>query len=91
MSLTSLSVICLVRSCFFIFSTSPGSSSCHQGLIASVGRGGNMNDIKLVESLVTSYIKKPSCIILLTVACESEILRSFLFSLANELMAFFFV
>lgn len=41
------------------------------GLIASVGRGGNTNDIKLVESLVTSYIKKSSCIILLTVACES--------------------
>ena len=42
------------------------------GLIASVssGRGGN-NDIALVESLVTAYIKKPSCIILLTVACES--------------------
>lgn len=43
----------------------------HEGLIASVGLGGNANDIKLVESLVTSYIKKPSCIILLTVACES--------------------
>ncbi|KAF9447051.1 hypothetical protein P691DRAFT_732102 [Macrolepiota fuliginosa MF-IS2] len=42
------------------------------GLIASVGRGGNTNDIKLVESLVTSYIKKPSCIILLTVACETD-------------------
>jgi hypothetical protein len=41
-------------------------------LIASVGRGGNTDDIKLVESLVTSYIKKPSCIILLTVACESK-------------------
>lgn len=34
------------------------------------GRGSS-NDIALVESLVTSYIKKPSCIILLTVACES--------------------
>ncbi|EKM81299.1 hypothetical protein AGABI1DRAFT_56763 [Agaricus bisporus var. burnettii JB137-S8] len=42
------------------------------GLIASVGQGGNTNDIKLVESLVTSYIKKPSCIILLTVACETD-------------------
>ncbi|KIM36795.1 hypothetical protein M413DRAFT_448928 [Hebeloma cylindrosporum] len=43
------------------------------GLIASVssGRGGN-NDIALVESLVTAYIKKPSCIILLTVACETD-------------------
>ncbi|KAF5354814.1 hypothetical protein D9756_005633 [Leucocoprinus leucothites] len=42
------------------------------GLIASVGRGGNVDDIKLVEGLVTSYIKKPSCIILLTVACETD-------------------
>ncbi len=43
----------------------------HLGLIASVGAGGNSNDIQLVESLVTSYISKPSCVILLTVACES--------------------
>ncbi|KAG5220008.1 P-loop containing nucleoside triphosphate hydrolase protein [Salix suchowensis] len=42
------------------------------GLIASVGTGGNNNDIQLVENLVTSYISKPSCVILLTVACESE-------------------
>lgn len=43
------------------------------GLIASQSssRGGR-NDIALVESLVTSYIKKQSCIILLTVACESQ-------------------
>ncbi|KAF9461878.1 P-loop containing nucleoside triphosphate hydrolase protein [Collybia nuda] len=42
------------------------------GLIASVGKGGNKNDIQLVESLATSYIQKPSCIILLTVACETD-------------------
>ncbi|KAF5317369.1 hypothetical protein D9611_003615 [Ephemerocybe angulata] len=43
------------------------------GLIASVSsKGGSSNDIALVESLVTSYIKKPSCIILLTVACETD-------------------
>ncbi|KAF9479395.1 hypothetical protein BDN70DRAFT_878878 [Pholiota conissans] len=43
------------------------------GLIASVSsnRGSN-NDIQLVQSLVTAYIKKPSCIILLTVACETD-------------------
>ena len=28
----------------------------------------------LIESLVTSYIKKPSCLILLTVACKSKLL-----------------
>ena len=48
-----------------------------QGLIANVSssrkKGGGNNDISLVENLVTSYIKKPSCIILLTVTCESEL------------------
>ena len=46
------------------------------GLIASVGGGGNERDIELVKSLVTSYIEKPSCVILLTVACESGCLPS---------------
>lgn len=41
------------------------------GLIASVGHAGSANDIDLVKSLVVSYIEKPSCLILLTVACES--------------------
>ena len=41
------------------------------GLIASVGTGGNEEDIELVKNLVSSYIKKSTCIILLTVACES--------------------
>ncbi|KAJ6556994.1 P-loop containing nucleoside triphosphate hydrolase protein [Mycena vulgaris] len=43
------------------------------GLIASVSsRGGNERDIAMVESLVSSYISKPSCVILLTVACETD-------------------
>lgn len=43
------------------------------GLIASVSSTrGSANDIALVEGLVTSYIKKTSCIILLTVACETD-------------------
>ncbi|OBZ65896.1 Interferon-induced GTP-binding protein Mx2 [Grifola frondosa] len=41
------------------------------GLIATT-RGGTSNDVELVENLVTSYISKPNCIILLTVACETE-------------------
>lgn len=32
-------------------------------------------DKEIIESLVTSYIKRPSCIVLLTIACESEHLR----------------
>ncbi|KAG6327681.1 hypothetical protein ID866_11408, partial [Astraeus odoratus] len=42
------------------------------GLIASVGQGGNVQDIELVKDLVISYIEKPSCLILLTVACETD-------------------
>ncbi|KAI0782967.1 P-loop containing nucleoside triphosphate hydrolase protein [Abortiporus biennis] len=42
------------------------------GLIASVGKGGNESDIELVKKLVTNYIERPSCIILLTVACETD-------------------
>ncbi|KAF8553727.1 hypothetical protein OG21DRAFT_1441498 [Imleria badia] len=42
------------------------------GLIASVGRGSDDRDIELVKSLVTTYIEKPSCVILLTVACETD-------------------
>jgi len=42
------------------------------GLIASVGSTGKDRDIELVKALVSSYIKKPSCVILLTVACESK-------------------
>ncbi|KAJ7769899.1 P-loop containing nucleoside triphosphate hydrolase protein [Mycena metata] len=43
------------------------------GLIATVSsRGGNERDIAMVESLVSSYICRPSCVILLTVACETD-------------------
>ncbi|KAI6095639.1 P-loop containing nucleoside triphosphate hydrolase protein, partial [Pisolithus sp. B1] len=42
------------------------------GLIASVGHAGNAKDIDLAKNLVISYIEKPSCLILLTVACESK-------------------
>ncbi|PCH35504.1 hypothetical protein WOLCODRAFT_145834 [Wolfiporia cocos MD-104 SS10] len=42
------------------------------GLIASVGKGGSTSDIDLVKSLVTTYVSRPSCIILLTVACETD-------------------
>ncbi|KAI0077225.1 hypothetical protein K474DRAFT_1596469 [Panus rudis PR-1116 ss-1] len=42
------------------------------GLIASVGKDGSDSDIELVENLVKSYIERPSCIILLTVACEAD-------------------
>ena len=46
--------------------------SIHKGLIASVGQGGNDSDIELVRDLVKTYIVRPSCLILLTVTCESK-------------------
>ncbi|KAM5545240.1 hypothetical protein V8D89_001351 [Ganoderma adspersum] len=42
------------------------------GMIASVSSGQNENDIELVKELIIQYIKKDSCIILLTVACETD-------------------
>lgn len=42
------------------------------GLIASVGSTGKDGDIDLVKGLVASYIKKTSCVILLTVTCETD-------------------
>ncbi|KAG6846291.1 hypothetical protein H0H93_014836, partial [Arthromyces matolae] len=42
------------------------------GLIAGVGSSGNTSDIDLVKNLVATYIKRPSCIILLAVACETD-------------------
>ncbi|KAG8913277.1 hypothetical protein FRC01_004629 [Tulasnella sp. 417] len=42
------------------------------GIIANVGDGGNVADIKLVEDLAKSYIKKPNCIVLLVISCETD-------------------
>jgi hypothetical protein len=42
------------------------------GLIASVSKGGNTSESELVKNLVTSYNSKPSCLILSTVACETD-------------------
>jgi hypothetical protein len=45
------------------------------GLIVSISSAGSEGDIELVKGLVESYISKPSCLILLTVACESMRIR----------------
>ncbi|KAH9917092.1 P-loop containing nucleoside triphosphate hydrolase protein [Amylocystis lapponica] len=51
----------------------PDLSFCDlPGLIASTGSGGRSSDIELLKNLVMQYISKPSCIILLTVACETD-------------------
>ena len=43
-----------------------------KGLIVSVSQGSNDSDIELVRDLVKTYIVRPSCLILLTVTCESK-------------------
>jgi hypothetical protein len=52
--------------------TSAYSTSVLSGIIAHEGSSGRPGDVELVESLVKTYIVKPSCLILLTVSCESE-------------------
>ena len=42
----------------------------------SVSKEGNSSDIELVRDLVKSYIVRPSCLILLTVTCESKFTTS---------------
>ena len=51
---------------------SPNLRFIPKGLIVSVGQGGKSSDIELVRDLVETYISRPSCLILLTVTCESE-------------------
>jgi hypothetical protein len=46
---------------------SHASLTLHLGLFV----GGEERDMKLIKDLAISYIEKESCIILLTVACES--------------------
>lgn len=55
------------------------------GLIASVGKAGHDHDIELVKNLVTSYIEKESCVILLTVACETDFENQGAYQLAKDL------
>ena len=56
------------------------------GLIASVGKAGHDHDIELVKNLVTSYIEKESCVILLTVACESQSLNHHLHPYIHQIL-----
>ncbi|KAA1470484.1 P-loop containing nucleoside triphosphate hydrolase protein [Dentipellis sp. KUC8613] len=54
------------------------------GIIRNVGSNGDSADIKRIEDLVVSYISKPSCIILLVVACETDFANQDGFNLAKE-------
>ncbi|KIO31584.1 hypothetical protein M407DRAFT_67645 [Tulasnella calospora MUT 4182] len=64
------------RNCVSIQVTGPNVSDLYfydlPGIIANVGDGGNVADIKLVEDLAKSYIKKPNCIVLLVITCETD-------------------
>lgn len=70
--LTDLSFCDLPGMRLLPFTLRCGAKPVRKGLIASVGQGGNTSDIDLVKDLVTTYICKPSCLILLTVTCESK-------------------
>ena len=72
--LTDLSFCDLPGTCFprCPVVPSPKRLLYFKGLIVSVSQGGKSSDIKLVRDLVESYISRPSCLILLTVTCESE-------------------
>ncbi|KAF8600340.1 P-loop containing nucleoside triphosphate hydrolase protein [Ceratobasidium sp. AG-I] len=52
------------------------------GMIANVREGHDESDIDL--QMITSYIKKPSCIILLTVTCETDFENQGAMKLAKE-------
>ncbi|KAG7091490.1 hypothetical protein E1B28_010521 [Marasmius oreades] len=53
------------------------------GLIRSTNDG-NSRDIELIEGMVESYIQKPSCIILLTVSCETDFMNQGALHLAKK-------
>lgn len=61
----------------------------HEGLIANA-ESGNEGDIQLVENLVSNYISRASCLILLTIACEcgtfSFYIRPVLISSSGDFM-----
>ncbi|KAG8891849.1 hypothetical protein FRC01_014486, partial [Tulasnella sp. 417] len=64
------------RNCVCIQVTGPNVPDLYfydlPGIIANVGDGGNVADIKLVEDLAKSYIKRPNCIVLLVITCETD-------------------
>ncbi|CCA70427.1 hypothetical protein PIIN_04366 [Serendipita indica DSM 11827] len=57
------------------------------GVIASVREGGREADIQEVRDLVTSFIKRPSCLILLVISCETDLENQGARSLAKKLDA----
>ncbi|TFK66013.1 hypothetical protein BDN72DRAFT_772573 [Pluteus cervinus] len=54
------------------------------GLIASVSGQSAVDNIDLVQDLVRSYIERPSCVILVTVACETDFENQGAHRLAKE-------
>ena len=76
-------MICRVRLLLPAPLSNYGTQRVVTGLIVSVGQGGNSSDIELVKDLVITYISKPSCLILLTVTCESKATGSVLYLYAD--------
>jgi hypothetical protein len=70
-SLTNLSFFDLPGTLFH-FTLVPWLTPLYEGLIANA-EAGKEGDIQLVENLVSDYISRDSCLILLTIACECEV------------------
>jgi hypothetical protein len=70
-NLTNLSFFDLPGA-FFRFTLVPRLTPLYEGLIANA-EAGKEGDIQLVENLVSDYISRDSCLILLTIACECEV------------------
>jgi hypothetical protein len=70
-NLTNLSFFDLPGTFFILLSIAVLRFTCCEGLIANAEKG-NEGDIQLVENLVSDYISRDSCLILLTIACECE-------------------
>ncbi|KAI0250038.1 P-loop containing nucleoside triphosphate hydrolase protein [Lactifluus subvellereus] len=54
------------------------------GLIRNVGTSGNRDNIQLIENLVTGYISKENCIILMTITCETDFANQGAYDLARQ-------
>ncbi|QRV83400.1 dynamin central region protein [Ceratobasidium sp. AG-Ba] len=54
------------------------------GIIATAGEDGNESDIEFVQNMVSAYIKRSTCIILLTITCETDFENQGAYQLARK-------
>ncbi|KZT04830.1 uncharacterized protein LAESUDRAFT_813931 [Laetiporus sulphureus 93-53] len=54
------------------------------GIISSVGSGEDARDIELIKELASDFVSKDNCIILLTIACETDFMNQGAYQLATK-------